>query len=61
MEDWCKNHGIKFSEDQIIAENYIRSRGYKPFVDYGYDNVIVRADALFELECEKAMEVGLLN
>jgi len=51
MVDWCRSNKIPLTEEQIIAENYIRSRGAKFFVDYGYENVVSRADELFNLEC----------
>jgi hypothetical protein len=61
MVDWCRSNKIPFTEDQEIAEKYILSRGARPFIDYGYANVIQKADILFDLECEKALEVGLIQ
>ena len=61
MVDWCRANKIPLTEEQIIAENYVRSRGAKFFVDYGYENVVSRADELFNLECEAAMQIGLIQ
>lgn len=61
MEEWCKYLKIPMTEDQIIASRYAESRGLKAMVDFGYGNVIAKADRLFDLECEKAIEVGLLQ
>ena len=61
MVDYCRSNKIPFTEDQEIAEIYIRSRGARPFIDYGWGNVVAKADELFNMECERAMEKGLVN
>ena len=61
MVAWCRSNKIPLTEEQVVSENYIRSRGARFMVDYGYENVVASADILFEFECAKAMEVGLLN
>lgn len=61
MEAFCKSEGIPLTEEQLVAESYIRSRGAKWLIDYGYSNVISRANMLFEVECEKALELGLIQ
>ena len=61
MVDWCQSKKIPLTEDQVIASHYVESRGMRFFIEFGYENVVSRADELFNLECEKALEVGLLN
>jgi hypothetical protein len=61
MEDWCKRNNIPLSEDQVVAARYLASRGARFLCEFGYGNAVEKADILFELECEKAMEYGLLN
>jgi hypothetical protein len=61
MENWCREHKIKITPEQVIAAKYLRSRGARFMIDYGYENSTQSADALFDLECEKALEVGLIQ
>jgi len=61
MEKWCKEHGIPLTDEQVTAAAYCRSRQLQFLVDYGYGNVVATADALFTLECEKALELGLIQ
>jgi len=51
MGQWCREHGIPVTEDQLTAEKYVRSRGERFMIDFGYENVIAKADALFDKEC----------
>ena len=61
MEEFCRNQNIPLTEDQIVAEKYLRSRGARFLIEYGYGNAVMKADALFTLECEKALEAGLIQ
>jgi hypothetical protein len=52
MEEWCKEHGIVLSQEQIVADKYLRSRNAGRFmIDWGYGNVVKKADELFAMEC----------
>lgn len=61
MRNTCEYLKIKVSEEQLIAGRYLESRGLMFCCEFGHDNAIQKANDLFELECEKAMEEGLLN
>ena len=61
MADWCKRLNMPLTEDQLIAGRYLESRVARFLVEFGYGNAVAKADELFDLECEKALEVGLLN
>jgi hypothetical protein len=61
MQEWCEYLKMPLTEDQRIAGLYLESRRAKFLVDFGYANAVAKADALFDVECEKAIEVGLLQ
>lgn len=61
MEEWCKRLKMPLTEDQKIAGKYLESRHSTFLIDFGYGNAVAKADALFDLECEKAMEEGLIQ
>ena len=61
MEETCKYLNIEATEDQLIAGSFLESRGLRFCCEFGTDNAIEKADALFDVECEKAIEVGLLQ
>jgi hypothetical protein len=61
METWCKRLEIPVTEDQLIASRYLESRNARFLCDFGYGNAIQKADILFDLECAKALEVGLIQ
>lgn len=61
LEEWCRKNFIRFDEEQSSFERYLRSRGAKAFVDYGYENLEEKAKQLFEFECQRAIEQGLVN
>ena len=61
MVGWCKRLNMPLTEDQRIAGLYLESRHAKFLVDFGYANAVAKADALFDLECEKALEAGLIQ
>jgi hypothetical protein len=53
MEDWCKEKGIPLTDDQVISSLYCRAKGLRFMIDYGYENVIAKADEVFDRECDK--------
>lgn len=61
MEQWCKRMMIEVTDEQLVAGYYLESRGLRFCCEFGYENVIQKADDLFERECEKAMVTGSLN
>ena len=61
MKSACDQLKIKVTEDQLIAGRYLESRGLSFCVHFGTSNVTEKANILFNLECEKALEVGLIQ
>ena len=61
MEEWCKRLKMPLTEDQAISGRYLEARGARFLIDFGYGNAVAKADALFDIECEKAIEVGLIQ
>lgn len=61
MQDWCKRLNIPLTEDQAISGRYLESRHAKFLINFGYGNAVAKADELFDLECEAALQVGLIQ
>jgi hypothetical protein len=61
MKETCKYLKIEVTEEQLIAGRYLESRGLMFCGHFGIENVIEKADILFDLECERAKEEGLLQ
>lgn len=50
MKETCKHLNIDATEEQLIAGNFLESRGQRFCVDFGYENAIAKADDLLDLE-----------
>jgi hypothetical protein len=61
MVVWCKRLNMPLTEDQMIAGRYLEARGARFLIEFGYGNAVAKADELFQLECEKALELGLIH
>ena len=61
MKKTCEYLKIEVSDEQLVAGRFLESRGLAFCGHFGTENVIQKADELFDLECEKALEKGLLN
>ena len=61
MKKTCEYLKIEVSDEQLVAGRFLESRGLRFCCEFGYENVIQKADDLFERECEKAMVTGSLN
>ncbi len=61
MADWCKSNGVPLSEEQIVAASYLQSRGARFLIDFGYQNAVDKANDLFNSECERAIQEGLIH
>ncbi len=51
MAEWCKEHGIDLTEDQIAASDFLSSRGQRFLCEFGYGNCVEKADELLLEEC----------
>ena len=51
MEHYVKQLNLPATEEQLIAGQFLESRGQRFLIDFGYENAVEKADELFVTEC----------